>query len=66
MVPGAPVPPSTHDASEPVSPPTADVAEPVPPPDGEAADDVKPELFGGNHVELSLLPLYPNHIAKHI
>lgn len=47
-------------------PPTVDVAESVPPLEGEAVTDAKPEAFGIGLVCLSLLPLYPDHTAKHI
>lgn len=58
------MPPLNNDASELMSPLAAEL---VPPPDGEAADDDEPEpphTFGGGPVELSLLPLYPDHIAR--
>lgn len=50
----------------PLSHPTVDVAEPMPPSKGKTITDVEPEAFGGGPVDLSLLPLYPNHIARHI
>lgn len=61
VVPEAPVSPQVPDG------PHAD--ETVPPPANEVAENdesVPPQTFGGNPVELSLLPLYPNHIARHI
>ena len=54
MVPKAPLPP-----------PTVIAVEPVPPPEGEATTDAEPKAFGGG-LDLSLLPLYPDHTAKHI
>lgn len=36
------------------------------PPDNEAAEDAETESFGGGSVELSVLPIYPDHIARHI
>lgn len=47
-------------------PHTADVVESVPPPKDEAVADAKPEAFGEGPVDLSLLPLYPDHNVKHI
>lgn len=64
------MPPPTDDAPDPVlplvPPPTDDVADPVPPLKGEVVVDVEPEAFGGGPIDLSLLPLYPNHTARHI
>lgn len=53
-------------AFEIVSPSAAEL---MPPPDGETVEDDEEDpshAFGGGHVELSLLPLYPNHTARHI
>lgn len=69
MVPKTPVSPPMYDASELVPPPATDVTKIVPPPDCETTADDDPEppqAFGGGPIELSLLPLYPDHVAKHI
>lgn len=76
MVPESPVvpeaqvsPPMDDDASELVPSPTANAVKLVPPPDGEAvADDESepPQAFEGGLIDLSLLPLYLDHTAKHI
>lgn len=60
------MPPLMDDASELVPPTTVDVVEPVETSDGEATEHVESEPFGGGHVELSLLALYPDYIARHI
>lgn len=60
------MPPPTLDASESVPPPTADVADLVSPPEGEADVDTELEVFGGDLVDVSLFPIYSNHIARHI
>ncbi|XP_050898308.1 uncharacterized protein LOC127105186 [Lathyrus oleraceus] len=60
VVPEASVPPPTNDASESVSAPAV---VPVPPSDGE---NVEPKPFEEGYVELSLLPLYPDHSVRHI
>ncbi|CAL5184956.1 unnamed protein product [Lathyrus oleraceus] len=49
-----------------VPPPTDDVADPVSPSEGEAIADAEPEAFGGGLVDLSLLPMYPDHTVRHI
>lgn len=61
-------PVSSHidDDVVPVSPPTDDATDPVPPPEGDTVADVEPYAFGGALVDLSLLPLYQNHIVRHI
>lgn len=69
LVPETPVPPLTYDASELVPPPTTNAVELVPPPDGEVADATKPktpQAFVECLIELSLLPLYPDHTTRHI
>ena len=38
----------------------------MPPPDSEAVEDAETEAFGGGPVELSVLPIYPDHTARHI
>lgn len=58
--------PPPDSASKSVPPPTSNVVELVPPPDGEAAKDAESEPFGGGHIDLSLLSMYPDHIARHI
>lgn len=63
MVPKVPLTTNSVDASELMPPSTADAIEPVPP---STVEDAKPEEFGGDPVELSLLPQYTNHIARHI
>lgn len=63
QVPEVPESPVVPEA--PLPPPTADAAEPVPPPKDEVVD-VEPEAFGGVLIDLSLLPLYPDHIVRHI
>lgn len=63
VVPEAPPPTDTADVSELVPPHTAEAAELVPPPNGE---DAEPEAFKGAPAKFSQLPLYPNHIARHI
>lgn len=55
MVPEAPLPPST-----------AHTAELVPPLEGEVVVDAEPEAFGEGSIDLSLLPLYPNHNSRYI
>ncbi|XP_050915752.1 protein MAIN-LIKE 1-like [Lathyrus oleraceus] len=66
----SPVPPPTNDVvilvSPPVPPHIDDVVDPMPPPEGEAVTDVEPESFEGGPVDLSLLPLYPDHTTRHI
>lgn len=60
------MPPPIIDVSESVPPPTTDATDLVPPPEGEVAADVEVEAFGGGPVDLSLLPLYPDHTDIHI
>lgn len=60
------MPPPTIDVVDPLPPHTAPHVDPVPPPEGEAAIDAKPMAFGGGPVDLSLLPLYTDHTARHI
>ena len=60
------MPPPTDDVVIPVPPLTDDVANPGPPPESEFAVDAELEAFGEGPVDLSLLPLYPDHTARHI
>lgn len=60
------MPPPIINAFESVPPPTTDASDPVPHPEGEAVAGAKPEAFGGDPVDLSLLHMYPDHVAKHI
>lgn len=60
------MPPPTNDVVVSIPPPTDDDVDPVPPPEGEVAADVEPEAFRGGTVNLSLLPLYPDHTFRHI
>lgn len=66
LVPEAPPTAYIIDPSELVSPSTVYVVEHVPHPIGEDDEDAKLEEFGGDPIELSLLPLYPDHTSKHI
>ncbi|CAL5185618.1 unnamed protein product [Lathyrus oleraceus] len=50
----------------PQAPEGSQVDEPVPPQDDEADEPVLPQVFGGVPLELSLLPFYPYHTARHI
>lgn len=52
--------------SEPVPSSTSDVIEPMLTSYSEAIEDSEPEPFEGGSVELSLLPLYPQHTSRHI
>lgn len=45
---------------------TDDDVDPMPPPEGEVVADAETEAFGGGLVDLSLLPLYPDHTTIHI
>lgn len=60
------VPPHTIDVADPVPPPTTDDVDRVPPPKGEVVARAELEEFGGVQVDLSLLPLYPDHTSIHI
>lgn len=64
------MPPPTNDVvdSDPslVPPLTDDVVDRVPPPEDEAVADAELEAFAGGLVNFSLLPLHPDHIARHI
>lgn len=62
----SPVQPLTDDVVVPAPPPIDDVADLVPPPKGEDDVDVEPEAFGGGPFDLSLLPMYLDHTARHI
>ncbi|CAL5211684.1 unnamed protein product [Lathyrus oleraceus] len=69
VVPEAPVPPPINDASKSVPPPAAEADELVPPLNDEVVmyDEINPhQEFGGGPVELSMLPLYPDHVVRHI
>lgn len=61
-----PVSPPTDDDVDHIPPHIDGVADLVPPPKGEVVVDAKPEAFGDGPVDLSLLTLYPDHIAMHI
>ncbi|CAL5201869.1 unnamed protein product [Lathyrus oleraceus] len=65
-IPDSPMSPPTVDNVEFVSPSTADVVNPVSPPKGDVVADIKAKAFGRGLVDLSLLPLYPNHTGRHI
>ncbi|XP_050902452.1 sugar transporter ERD6-like 6 [Lathyrus oleraceus] len=54
------------DAYELVPPTDIDVVELMSTSDDEATEHVESKPFGGGHVELSLLPLYPYYIVRHI
>ncbi|XP_050898643.1 uncharacterized protein LOC127105495 [Lathyrus oleraceus] len=62
----SPVPSITIDTIDPLPYPTVDATDLVPPPEGEADVHAKLEEFGGDPVDLSLLPLYPDHTTRHI
>ncbi|XP_050906099.1 uncharacterized protein LOC127119812 [Lathyrus oleraceus] len=59
----APPTTDTGDDSERVPPPTTDVVESVPPLNSEVTD---PKAFRGDPIDLSLLPIYPDHTVIHI
>ena len=61
-----PFSPFTTDVDNPHLPSTIVHVNPVPTPEGEVAADVVPNAFGGGLVDLSLLPLYPDHTVRHI
>lgn len=72
-----PVPPATVDAADLVQPPSTYDVDPlppsivddvdlVPPLEGEIDVDAESETFGGSPVDISLLPMYSNHIVRHI
>lgn len=50
----------------PLPPPTVDVAELVSYAEGEADATAELEAFGGDLVDLLLLPLYPDHTSRRI
>lgn len=58
--------PPTIEAFESVQPSTADVVDPVPPREGGGVADVKAKAFRGGPIDLSLFPLHPDHISRHI
>lgn len=60
------MPPPTIDAFESVPPHIADVVDPMLPLEGEDVAGAEPDAFRGGPVDLSLLPLYPDHIVRHI
>ncbi|CAL5210269.1 unnamed protein product [Lathyrus oleraceus] len=62
----SPVSPPTIDASKSVPPSTAIIVDLVPPPEGEDVADAELKAFGRCPVDLSFLPLYLDHIARHI
>lgn len=67
VVPKALVPPPTDETSDLVPPPIDEVIKPMPPLIDEIVeDDDPPQALGGGPVELSLLPLYPDHTSRHI
>ncbi|XP_050919958.1 protein MAIN-LIKE 1-like [Lathyrus oleraceus] len=61
----SPVPPLTDDVIV-LVPPVTDDVDPVRPLEGEAVADAEPWAFGGGPFDLSLLPLYLDHTARHI
>lgn len=45
---------------------TVDIANLMPLPEGETVVDAELKEFGRGPIDLSLLPLYPDHTARHI
>lgn len=65
----SPVVPEAHptaDASEPVPPPADEAVEPVPPLADETVEYAEPKVFRGGPIALSLLYMYPDHVARDI